>query len=284
MAFSQSLIDQARAFATRYVGDLAGTAAAMNDPMAALERLGNASSKAWGTRAMLLDLKQRGLLMASDVKTFDVMRSNLYAAEMGMYTGIVEGLARAGVPRSTLAEFPRPTRIPALDAVPPTTLRPGSVALQGVARRRGLRGPEAAAAAAPAVAAAATPTIVIWAFIIIALLVALALVGAVIAIAVAAEKIGAVFVVEAQTEQLRVFYEARLAFYRGCVAAGTQSPQECAALAIGAVPTPLAALPKQPEGIPGWVWLAAGAGALAIVGTVTYLFRGSGGNRMYRLR
>lgn len=281
MAFSETLINQARAVAARYIGNMAGTAAAMRDPMQALERLANASEHVWSSRNMLVDLRNRGLLVTSDVKLFDIMRSNLYAAEVAMYTGLVSGLARAGVPTSTLQSFPRPVRIPALNE-PVTRLRPGSVALQGLqgVARRGLKGPEAAA---PAAAAAATPTILIWAAGIIALLVALALVGAVIGVVLAADQIAAIFVVEAQTEQLRVFYDARLAFYTGCLSTGTQTPAQCLALATAAVPPPIQVLPKPPGDLSGWVWAAAGAGVLTAIGLVTYLVRGSG-TKLYKMR
>jgi hypothetical protein len=201
-------------------------------------------------------LRDQGALMPSDLQRYDLLRLELYGAQLALYSQIVGTVRAMGVDYNPLLrQIPFPQMAPAISV--------------STAPRLGASGFGNPIIIVTALGEIAIP---VWAVIVIALIAAVVIVASVIAIAnavVAADK------VEAYSVDVANYYTTLRASFQQCRAGGG-SVADCAAL-IHSIPTPREARPADPDtplaNPTDWPkWLAIGAlASVAVVGLLTML-------------
>jgi hypothetical protein len=267
----------------------------------ALEAIKRAEVNVREARLELERLKEFGVSTENDYTAFDVLRSNLYAAQFGWYTLLKNTVSGVGGPRAA-SQLPSPVIVDGVRR-PARVWRARSpirfAAFPAIASRHVAAPPSGSSAGAPAGGEGLGAVQFTWGAAAIAILAVLALtllyayiVGSAI------EEIARVLIVEKQTEQYRELLRARTAAYQVCLNGSEQQYADCVAAggngdvcrntivtqcldAAGVlIPTPDDAgiHPPEPSSNNPYKWVLVGAGGVVVLiaGTLIYSWRKSG--------
>lgn len=240
----------------------------MSTLIEALQKIADAEQNLAKVAQHLLVLHQYGALQKQDIRTYDVLRAQLYGTQLATYAQVVVAVQAAPGGSHLVGQIPIPQIAPAFP-VNANLIPTGGSTSTPAPTMHGLGNPIVVVIGGVSIA------IPVWAVIILVIAVLVAIVAVYVAtvqVFTASEQI------DANTQSVEDYYATQERLLRTCISSG-RSPADCANLVAHVQPPSVArpADPMSPGGTPPggdlsqWAkWLA--LGAAAVVGTLAFVY------------